>query len=360
MKLTFAVLGLAWNLALAATATEPQRTPPGRRSEEALGAPDLYRRVSPSVVSIVVSGRDGKPQKAGSGVVIDTAGHVLTNYHVVEGGSFFDVRVASQGGRFRSFVARPAACAPDQDLAEIELAAPTGLRSAKTASGQPEVGSRVYAVGSPLQLEGTLTEGVVSQVRDLDEQKLIQTTAAISPGSSGGGLFNSRAELVGITTMSLSGGQNLNFAISLAGLRALVPCNEFPVLVGNQDSTPEPTPVPTPTPCLPKLQLRQQGSIDIVESPAYTAVTGHMTVRVRGIVDNVGCGSASFVQVRATAYIKPDEYIASKAAFVDRREVPPNGSSDYEVLIPVSTTPWLDRAANKGWYATVEILESGH
>ena len=266
-----------------------------------LSAPDLYRKVSPSVVSIVVSDKDGKPKKTGSGVVIDSTGHVLTNYHVVEGGSFFDVRVASAGGKVRSFVARPAACAPYQDLAEIALGSPSGVRPVKKASGEPEVGSRVYAVGAPLQLEGTLTEGVVSQLRNIEEQKLIQTTAAISPGSSGGGLFNSRAELVGITTMSLSGGQSLNFAVSLTGLRALKPCAEFPILIeteesSNRESTASPLPEPLPCSKAP-FQFENVG---------YTweqiPLTHRITIRSSGYIRNTGCQTIRDIEYREEVY----------------------------------------------------------
>ena len=248
MALRRSVIGLLFFSSL--IGAQPQSAPRAGRAD-ALQAPDVYRKVAPSVVSIAVSGRDGKPIKAGSGVVIDTAGHVLTNYHVVEGGVFFDVSVSDAGGKVRAFSARPAACAPEHDLAELELGSPSGLRAARKATGEPDIGSRVYAVGSPLQLEGTLTEGVVSQFRRLGEQKLIQMTAAISSGSSGGGLFNSRGELVGITTLSISEGQNLNFAVSLAGSRALTRCDEFPVLIGKAEPTSTPTPPspPKPLPC---------------------------------------------------------------------------------------------------------------
>jgi len=77
----------------------------------------------------------------------------------------------------------------------------------------PKVGERVFTLGSPLQLEGTLSEGVVSGLRTEDGTALVQTTAAISPGSSGGGLFDSGAKLIGITTFTLRNGQALNFAI---------------------------------------------------------------------------------------------------------------------------------------------------
>lgn len=339
---------------IAATPTSERTGPQG----EPLLAPDAYRRVAPSVVSIVVSGRDGKPLKTGSGIVIDTMGHILTNYHVVEGGTFFDVASSGVKGKVKTISARPAACAPDQDLAELELSSPTQLHAVKKATGVPEIGSRVYAIGSPLTLEGTLTEGVVSQFRDFGERKLIQTTAAISPGSSGGGLFNSRGELVGITTLSISVGQSLNFAVSLAGLRPLAPCDEFPVLIAKEEPVEEPTPAPTPTPCPPKFRLRL-GAPDFLETGREIAITGQATMRVRGVVTNEGCGSASFVQLRATVLIKNvNEYIASKTAFADSRTIAPGRSSDFEILVQFSSV-WIFKAADAKVVpsASVEVVD---
>jgi hypothetical protein len=111
------------------------------------------------------------------------------------------------------------------------------------------VGERVLAIGSPLGLEGTLSEGVVSQLRELDGMPLIQTTAQISPGSSGGGLFLYTGDLAGITTMSLKGGQSLNFAVPVDAFRQLRDCKTFPPLpTPESDRALSPTPPPTPTP----------------------------------------------------------------------------------------------------------------
>jgi tetratricopeptide (TPR) repeat protein len=76
-----------------------------------------------------------------------------------------------------------------------------------------EVGEKVYAIGAPQGLELTLSEGLISGLREYGSARLIQTTAAISPGSSGGGLFDTQARLVGITTFVVKNGQNLNFAL---------------------------------------------------------------------------------------------------------------------------------------------------
>jgi serine protease Do len=76
-----------------------------------------------------------------------------------------------------------------------------------------EVGETVYAIGNPLKLDRTLSEGLLSGKREAGERRYLQTTAPISPGSSGGGLFDARGNLLGITSFTLKGAQSLNFAI---------------------------------------------------------------------------------------------------------------------------------------------------
>ena len=213
----------------------------------------LYERLLPSTVFVSVSGRDGKQIASGSGVVLSPEGLILTNYHVVEGGVFFDVRIAGHDGPL-TLAARASKCAPDQDLAVLSIAAPTGrLKPVKVAAALPKVGDRVLALGSPLALEGSLSDGIVSQVRRLGERTLIQTTAPISPGSSGGGLFLTDGRLVGVTTMMLKGGQGLNFAVSSEDFARLVPCDSFPQVQagGNEEAEPTAVPTPTPTPSFP-------------------------------------------------------------------------------------------------------------
>lgn len=87
------------------------------------------------------------------------------------------------------------------------------IKSSELLNSDIKIGSKVYAIGSPLGLEKTITDGIVSAVRQRGEVPLIQTTAPISPGNNGGGLFDSNGNLIGITTFKLKGGENINFAI---------------------------------------------------------------------------------------------------------------------------------------------------
>jgi hypothetical protein len=167
----------------------------------------VYESVKDSVVVVKTYDRQGKPVGHGSGVMLPS-GNIITNYHVVEAGVRYTV------GRGKHIV--PATLKggdPDKDL--CLLTAP-GLVAEPARLGKAarlKVGDPVYAVGAPQGLELSLSEGIVSQLRGGGPHPIIQTTVAISPGSSGGGLFNAKGELVGITTFRMKGEQSLNFAL---------------------------------------------------------------------------------------------------------------------------------------------------
>jgi S1-C subfamily serine protease len=129
---------------------------------------------------------------------------------------------------------------PSEDLAELQvpgLAAPAvTLRSASTL----KPGERVYAIGAPLSLELTISEGLISGLRHDTGGEIIQTSAAISPGSSGGGLFDQMGRLVGITTFKLRGGENVNFALPTDWFESMVPIT--PAAAASDGSNQPPTP----------------------------------------------------------------------------------------------------------------------
>ncbi len=176
------------------------------QSAQALTASQVYEQVKDSVVVVKAYDQTGKPVGLGSGVMLPS-GDVITNYHVVKAGVRYTVGQGKQ--------AAPAtlkAGDPDKDL--CLLTAP-GMVAEPARLGQAarlKVGEPVYAVGAPQGLELSLSEGIVSQLRG-GPPPIIQTTVAISQGSSGGGLFNAEGELVGITTFYLKEGQSLNFAL---------------------------------------------------------------------------------------------------------------------------------------------------
>ncbi len=166
----------------------------------------VFDKVKDTVVVVRTLNSTGGLKGRGSGVLI-SPGTVATNCHVVEGGAYYQV---SQG----EHIVHAMLYAEDGDK-DICLLAVTGAQGTPASLGKAtslKVGDPVYAVGAPRGLELSLSDGIVAGLRG-GSPPLIQTTAAISPGSSGGGLFDAEGQLVGLTTLYVEGGQSLNFAI---------------------------------------------------------------------------------------------------------------------------------------------------
>lgn len=174
-------------------------------SAYALDPEELYELVSPSVVIVWGSTPEGDGS-LGSGVVVARQ-MVATNCHVLTGQKDVEVYADENG-----LPATLRAVDWRRDVCILHVAGlvvpPVRVGSAHAL----RVGQKVYAIGSPEGLHLTLSDGLVSGFRDFEYGVVIQTSAPISPGSSGGGLFDSRGTLVGITTSLVEGGQNLNFA----------------------------------------------------------------------------------------------------------------------------------------------------
>lgn len=158
--------------------------------------------------------REDNPVNQGGGVVIGRE-TVVTNCHVVE-----DSAKLMVGYQMQQFDASVTHADHERDLCQLEVPKLTAPR-AMLWTGRLRVGQRVYAIGAPEGLELTFTEGLVSSLREFEGSQYIQTTAAISQGSSGGGLFDSEGRLVGITAFFLQDGQNLNFALPASWITQL-------------------------------------------------------------------------------------------------------------------------------------------
>jgi len=201
----------------------------------------LFESTSPSVVFITTSknaraSRWSKnvneiPQGSGSGFIWDEAGHIVTNYHVLEGAQNFTVTLSDQTSYKATFVGAEA----NKDLAVIKIDAPVDvLRPIMVGSyADLKVGQSVYAIGNPFGLDYTLTTGVISALgREIESKRgttikdVIQTDAAINPGNSGGPLLDSSRRLIGVNTMiySPSGASaGIGFAIPVDVVNWVVP-----------------------------------------------------------------------------------------------------------------------------------------
>ncbi len=172
--------------------------------------PAIVKRISPAVV--VVETQRGNKKGLGTGFFINSQGHIVTNMHVVYGAE--RAMVKTQEGR-RYPVKRVVAEDKEADLVLISADIPPREIVPLEISGRlPEVGEKIYAIGHPMGLEKTVSEGIVSAIRKLPKLgDIIQITAPISPGSSGGPVFNGAGQVIGVARATFRTGQNLNFAV---------------------------------------------------------------------------------------------------------------------------------------------------
>ena len=194
----------------------------------------VYKKNIPSVVNVTSRAMTFDffyglvPQEGqGSGFVIDKEGHILTNYHVIEDARQVEVTLHNR----KKYKATVVGTDPPHDLAVIQIKAPDLVPAVLGDSRNLQVGQKVYAIGNPFGLAGTMTRGIVSSIRPVREpngsmiDEAIQTDAAINPGNSGGPLMNWHGEVIGINTMILSNvGQNagIGFAIPINTAKAVL------------------------------------------------------------------------------------------------------------------------------------------
>ncbi len=235
----------AWALGLAPAATRADASPRAVAPRGALPADEqnniaLFKTASPSVVNIttLTTERDffslnvqQVPRGTGTGFVWDERGHIVTNFHVIQGASEARVTLADQ----TSYRAELVGAFPDRDLAVLRIDAPKAkLPPLPIGSSRDlQVGQRVFALGNPFGLDQTFTMGIVSALgREIESvtrrtiRGVIQTDAAINPGNSGGPLLDSAGRLVGVTTAiySPSGGNaGIGFAIPVDEVNRIVP-----------------------------------------------------------------------------------------------------------------------------------------
>jgi S1-C subfamily serine protease len=186
----------------------------------------VYKRVLPSVVNITSTTLvfnffyGTVPQQGqGSGFILDRGGHVLTNYHVIEGANRgIEVQLSNK----RRYSANVVGVDKVHDLALLQISAPDLQPVTLADSANLSVGQKVYAIGNPFGLSGTMTRGIISSIRSIRNEDgapiedAIQTDAAINPGNSGGPLLNSRGEVIGINTMIASNGADQSSGIGFA------------------------------------------------------------------------------------------------------------------------------------------------
>ena len=183
-------------------------------AQEAL--PDLIRQVKPSVVSVATYDAKGESLISGSGFFVGP-GQVMTNLHVVRGAQRADIKTLEGKGRIYPVIG-VIGVDEEADLALLSINVPAERsRPVATTTALPEEGEKVFVIGNPLRLEGSVSDGIVSAIRDVPNLgKIIQVTVPISHGNSGSPLFNMKGQVVGIVTVKVTNGQNINLALAAA------------------------------------------------------------------------------------------------------------------------------------------------
>lgn len=237
--------GTAWFGLPAGVDSQPQAGPRAVAPRPALSVDevnniDVFKKTSPSVVHITTLEQQRDffsvnvqqvPRGTGTGFVWDDRGHIVTNFHVIQGGSGARVTLSDQSSWKASLVG----AFPDRDLAVLKIDAPKDKLPPILVGSSRDlvVGQRVYAIGNPFGLDQTLTTGIVSALnREIESfnsrtiRGVVQTDAAINPGNSGGPLLDSAGRLIGVNTQiaSPSGASaGIGFAIPVDEVNRIVP-----------------------------------------------------------------------------------------------------------------------------------------
>ncbi|MFH1371450.1 MAG: tetratricopeptide repeat protein [Planctomycetota bacterium] len=189
---------------------------------------ELVKKTKPCVVLIETFDDNNQPIGQGSGFFVNNKGHIVTNHHVIEGAYRATVKTSS-GMEYpvEGVIAKNA----DADIVKLVVNIPdANITFLNLSENVPSEGEDIFVIGNPLGLESTISSGIVSAVRDIPAfGKILQITASVSPGSSGSPVINSKGEVIGIATLVVTEGQNLNFAIPSDKIIALKDVAKTPI-----------------------------------------------------------------------------------------------------------------------------------
>lgn len=188
-------------------------------AQTTLPAKDIAEKALAATVYLEMKDKNGKTLGIGSGFFVKP-NIIATNYHVIEGAAKGTAKLVGKDTTYN--IEGVTATDKTNDLALLKVTAfgikPPSLGNSDTV----RIGETVYVAGNPKGLEGTFSDGIISSRRDKLTKERLQMTAPISPGSSGGPVLNKKGEVIGVSFMTLQGGQNLNFAIPSKYLKILL------------------------------------------------------------------------------------------------------------------------------------------
>src|SRR5829696_8053344 len=184
--------------------------------------PNLVKRVKPAVVAIATYDATGEALMTGSGFFL-RPGQVVTNLHVIRGAVRAEIKTLEGKGKVFP-VNGTLAVDEEGDLALLNVDMPSErvARGTELARELPDEGEAIFVIGNPLKLEGSVSDGIVSAVREVpNSYRIIQITAPISHGNSGSPVFNMKGQVVGVVTVKVTNGQNINLALAAARVAEL-------------------------------------------------------------------------------------------------------------------------------------------
>jgi S1-C subfamily serine protease len=198
---------------------------PSRSDAQRLTPREIAATAQAATVQVRAMNSRGTEEGQGSGFFVSPDGLIVTNFHVIDGAQALQVETAA--GEVYDNVYYVTAD-PRRDLAVLKVPV-EGATSLRLGSDTAAViGAEVYAMGNPLGLTGTFSDGLVSAHRTLEGVSMIQISAPISPGSSGGPVMDERGEVIGVATLIMTGGQNLNYAVPVRYVRPLLSTGDVP------------------------------------------------------------------------------------------------------------------------------------
>lgn len=211
MRKTFLSFSLLAICVMACTNSNSKGGNEQKDNAKALTAEEVYNQTI-NKVAMIISYKDGVPYSQGSGFFIDN-NTLVTNYHCVAGTEKLEFKIAGNDEIYKG--AKVIKASPNYDLAIIK--AKQVFPFVKVDSlGKEKVGAKVYAIGNPRGLEGTISDGILSGKRDNEGVEYLQITAPISPGNSGGPVLNEKGVVIGVATFTYKNSQNLNFAMPIS------------------------------------------------------------------------------------------------------------------------------------------------
>ena len=190
-----------------------------------LASTAVVNKVFPSTVLIVAEDKNAQPQSLGSGFLV-SPNIVATNYHVIENSYSGYVKLVNQDTLYE--IEGVVGYDVQKDLALIKISNNTG-KQVSYKSSSVDIGQKIFAIGNPLGLEGTISDGIVSGLRNVDGVNMLQISAPISPGNSGGPVVDENGDVIGVATYTYAEGQNLNFAVPVKYVRELL-ANQSPLV----------------------------------------------------------------------------------------------------------------------------------